>query len=285
MSNELISIVLPVFNGEDYLKDSIDSVLYQTFTNWELLILDDCSTDSTSKIAMEYVSKDCRIKYYRNDKNLRLPGNLNKGFSLSSGDWLTWTSDDNYYYPNALEKMLAVAKEKGSEYVIASSIVINSNGEKIEEWIAPVDAYERSIGECVGNACFLYSRKVYEKIGDYNPEAVLCEDFDYWQRICMNFKPVVITEPLYAYRKHAASLTSTLKQSEICKNIKKMLERNLIGYGKLNYRQKYYYYKELIRCNTVLEEKNNKACAKEKYYHFLYFLLYDLPKRIARKLK
>jgi len=104
--SKLISIVLPVYNGARFLRESIDSVLNQTYTNWELLILDDCSTDETPSIAQEYAEKDSRIFYYRNERNLRLPGNLNRGFSLAKGDYLTWTSDDNRYRPTALEKML-----------------------------------------------------------------------------------------------------------------------------------------------------------------------------------
>ena len=79
--NDLISIVLPVYNGAKYLRESIDSVLAQTYTNWELLIVDDCSGDETPEIAREYAEKDPRIHYYRNEQNLRLPRNLNKGFS------------------------------------------------------------------------------------------------------------------------------------------------------------------------------------------------------------
>ena len=103
--NNLISIVLPVYNGERFLRESIDSVLAQTYTNWELLIVDDCSTDNTAAIVHEYVQKDSRVQYYKNEKNLRLPRNLNRGFSLARGDYLTWTSDDNVFWPTALEKM------------------------------------------------------------------------------------------------------------------------------------------------------------------------------------
>ena len=109
---DLISIVLPVYNGARFLKDSIDSVIAQTHQNWELLILDDCSTDETPEIAKEYQATDSRIQYYRNEKNLKLPGNLNKGFSLAKGEYLTWTSDDNRFRPNALERMLEVLQEK-----------------------------------------------------------------------------------------------------------------------------------------------------------------------------
>ena len=103
--DDLISIVLPIYNGEKYMKQSIDSVINQTYANWELLIVDDGSTDNTAAIAREYAEKDNRIKYYKNPQNMRLPKTLNRGFSLATGDYLTWTSDDNYYYPTALEKM------------------------------------------------------------------------------------------------------------------------------------------------------------------------------------
>ena len=103
--DDLISIVLPIYNGEKYMKQSIDSVINQTYANWELLIVDDGSTDNTAAIAREYAEKDNRIKYYKNPQNMRLPKTLNRGFSLATGDYLTWTSDDNYYYPTALEIM------------------------------------------------------------------------------------------------------------------------------------------------------------------------------------
>ena len=98
----LISIVLPIYNGEKYMRKSIDSVLAQTYANWELLIVDDGSTDNTAIIAQEYAANDSRIRYYKNSENMRLPKTLNRGFSLAWGDFLTWTSDDNYYYPTAL---------------------------------------------------------------------------------------------------------------------------------------------------------------------------------------
>ena len=71
--SDLISIVLPVYNGERFLRASIDSVVAQTYQNWELLVVDDCSTDSTADIVREYVQKDSRIKYFKNEVNLRLP--------------------------------------------------------------------------------------------------------------------------------------------------------------------------------------------------------------------
>ena len=79
----LISIVLPVYNGEKYLRQSIESVLLQTYNNWELLIIDDGSTDTSASIANDYVIRDARVSYYKNPENIRLPKTLNRGFSIA----------------------------------------------------------------------------------------------------------------------------------------------------------------------------------------------------------
>lgn len=178
----LISIVLPIYNGEKYMRMSIDSILSQTYNNWELLIIDDGSTDCTAAIAQDYILKDSRVHYYKNPENMRLPKTLNRGFSLAKGDFLTWTSDDNYYYPTALETMHNALVQQGKEFAFASCDVINGDGD-IVECITVSDAAKKSIvGTNPVGACFLYSRKVYETVGEYDPEMTLVEDFDYWQR-------------------------------------------------------------------------------------------------------
>ena len=96
-----ISVVLPVYNGEAYLKDAIKSILNQTFQDFELIIVDDCSTDRTTEIVKRYVDCDSRIILIQNKVNLKLPESLNKGFSHATGDYWTWTSCDNLYMPDA----------------------------------------------------------------------------------------------------------------------------------------------------------------------------------------
>ena len=87
--------------------------------------MDDCSTDTTPEMVAEYVKKDSRVKYFRNKKNLRLPRNLNRGFSLAKGNYLTWTSDDNVFMPTALEKMyLALKGDPETQFAYASCDII-----------------------------------------------------------------------------------------------------------------------------------------------------------------
>ena len=119
-----VSIVLPVFNGEKFIKDSIESVLNQTFKDFELIIVNDCSTDSTPDIINSYAEKDSRIKIINNKTNLKLPQSLNVGFKNAKGEYYTWTSDDNIYKENAIEYMASfLDKNKNTALVSLGHII------------------------------------------------------------------------------------------------------------------------------------------------------------------
>ena len=94
-----VSIGMPVFNGEKYLRESIESILDQTYQNFELIISDNASTDRTQEICLEYARKDNRISYYRNDKNLGGPRNYNRVFELSSAEYFKWAAYDDVLAP------------------------------------------------------------------------------------------------------------------------------------------------------------------------------------------
>lgn len=285
--DKLISIVLPVYNGEKYLRESIESVIAQTYKNWELLILDDCSTDATSGIGKEYESKDKRIHYYRNEKNLRLPRNLNKGFSLAKGEYLTWTSDDNRFKPKALEKMYETLNKTGAQFVFASCRIIDGDGKEIEYIMVNESAKKRIVGSNPVGACFMYTRKAYETVGEYNPKLALVEDFDYWQRIYVRFGAVIIEEILYEYRWHDGALTSTMRKDTFNRILERTLLKNRPYFGKLDMEEKYYYYQGLYNCRENLGDKNNPYKRKYKLYSKIYFCVYRVPgklKRMTRKL-
>lgn len=280
---ELISIVLPVFNGEKYLRESIDSILTQTYKNWELLILDDCSTDSSAKIAKEYVNLDRRIHYYRNENNLRLPRNLNKGFKLARGNYLTWTSDDNRFRPKALEKMISALKNNNNaQFVFASCRIINGEGTEIEYMMVDEKLKKQIIGHNVVGACFMYTRKVYEQVGEYDPEFTLVEDYDYWQRVYTKFNAVVLSEILYEYRWHDSALTSTMKKDAFNRTLEKMLLKNRPLFGKIDTESRYYFYRGLFDCRKNLNDKKNPYKFRYKLYAIIFLIEHRIPRKIKR---
>lgn len=209
-----ISIVLPTYNGERYLKQSIESILGQTYTDWELIVVNDCSTDSTQEIIDFYRKKDARIRTIFNHTNQKLPESLNIGFREAKGEYFTWTSDDNTYQPDALEKMLTYLKQNPDVPFVCTKCDIVDEHDRVNGQTAGYDEKKMLINNCVG-ACFLYRRKVAEKIGGYNKEKFLVEDYDYWLRILFTYHKIgFIDEICYHYRIHKGSLTGK-REAEI----------------------------------------------------------------------
>lgn len=265
----LVSIVLPVYNGEKFLDISIKSCLEQTYKNWELLIIDDGSSDNSERIARKYSEQDCRISYFRNSENLKLPRTLNRGFSLANGKYLTWTSDDNYYRPEAIKKMVSTLEETGAGFVFAACSIINENGDRIAENRAPKE-YRHAIWDYdfVG-ACFMYTREVYERIGEYDPNMFLCEDYDYWLRIFARFEVEYIDEDLYAYRQHEGALSQTHKYEQY-----EMLEKTLLKNFAQNKNavtlDRFYLYRGLNRSRSM------RRSLVQRYHYLPRLLCYKL---------
>ncbi len=221
----LISIILPVYNGEKYLSSAIESLLQQTYDNWELIIVNDNSTDSSQAIAEKYIAKDRRIKLVINKVNKRLPASLNIGFNNAKGELFTWTSDDNLYYPNALEKMLDILNSKYCDLVYADYRIINENSCHIADSQLKEPKY---IPHCGCGACFLYKRDIHYKLGGYREEMFLAEDYDFFLRASSKYKAYHLKKNLYEYRSHDRSLTVT-KQKMIWEKTLIVIENNWDG--------------------------------------------------------
>ncbi len=202
----LVSIVLPVHNGERFLREALGSCQLQTYPHWELIAVDDCSTDSTPEILAEVAAADPRIRVIRNQNHLGLPNSLNTGFASARGAIFTWTSDDNKYLPTALECMLRTLTEHPNvALVYASQEFIDEGGASVA--IHPAASPETLCCFDIVNACFAYRREVWERLGGYDDNYRLVEDWEYWLRIARHYDLLPIQECLYQYREHPATLT------------------------------------------------------------------------------
>lgn len=220
-----VSVVLPTYNGSRYLAESIQSVIDQTFEDWELIIVDDCSTDETPQIIERFVQQDPRICCIRHETNRKLPAALNTGFSQARGDYFTWTSDDNRYAPEALQVMLVFLQENpGPDMVYCDYSVIGPDGVALET-VTAEDPLELLTHNVVG-ACLMYSREVALRVGAYDTRRFLAEDYDYWLRLSLHGKLAPLHHNLYFYRQHANSLTS-IKREAVVETAMRVLERHL----------------------------------------------------------
>ncbi len=117
-----VSIGMPVYNGELFIKDAIDSILAQTFEDFKLIISDNASTDKTEEICREYAARDIRISYYRNEKNLGAAKNFNRVFELSSGEYFKWAAADDIIAPDFLAKAVEILDRDPSIILCQSKV-------------------------------------------------------------------------------------------------------------------------------------------------------------------
>jgi glycosyltransferase involved in cell wall biosynthesis len=221
-----ISIILPTYNGSIYLAEAIESCLKQTYQDWELIIVDDCSTDATPDIIARYVARDSRINSIRHQTNRKLPEALNSGHALARGRYLMWTSDDNRLLSGALEEMHEFLQQHPDVgLVYTDCTIIDEHGRYIANCPArpPSElAYENAL-----SPCFMYRRSVYEDVGKYDTEQFLAEDYEYWLRVYRRYPMGTLHKTLYEYRHHSGSLTNTQKSMAVWISAERALRKHL----------------------------------------------------------
>ena len=217
-----VSIVLPCYNGAALLGHAIESCIKQTYQDWELIIINDCSTDNTLEVANAYAQKDERIRVYTNEKNSKLPASLNNGFRKATGEYWTWTSDDNLLHPNMLETMV-IYLDKYTEVgcVVSDSYVIDEKGNIIGEKIVPDNLNSKMMLNNYVGASFMYRKECALAVGEYREDFFLVEDYEYFIRLSFYCKMGHIPQFLYYYMDNPNSLTAT-RQKEIRERLVRM---------------------------------------------------------------
>lgn len=204
-----VSVVLPVYNQAAYLPAAIDSVLGQTYRDFELIAVDDGSTDDTPTVLDSYDTRQ-GFTCVRQD-NQGLPRALNAGFARARGLYLTWTSSDNVMLPNMLEVLVRVLESSPSiGLAYADRFFMDEEGRDLGRFNVPgYDPYLLLHVNLV-HCCFLYRRACMERIGGYDPDFIYGEDWEYWIRMSQYFGMMRVPQALYRYRLHGGSMTSEL---------------------------------------------------------------------------
>ena len=197
---ELVSIIMPSYNTEDYIKGTIESVLAQTYLNWELLIVDDCSTDNTDEVVAGFT--DPRIRYIKNEKNSGAAESRNRAIREAKGKWIAFLDSDDLWMPEKLEKQICFMEENGYHFSYT----------KYEE----IDENSNSLGHCVSGPRRITKRGMYNYcwpgcltvIYDANKVGLIQvadikknNDYAMWLKICKKVECYLFDEKLAQYRR------------------------------------------------------------------------------------
>lgn len=213
MKEPTISVVMPVYNGEKYLAEAIESVLKQTFTDFEFLVINDGSTDATEKIILEHGRKDSRLKYIKNEKNQGLSEALNKGISIATGEYIARMDGDDICLPKRLEKQLK-ALEKNPDIGICGASY-RFFGAKDNLMIQPEHHEDIVAGLLFGCTVTLamFRKKLFtdhklKYLTDYFP----AEDYKMWADCARITRIYNVQEALFLYRWHGSQISTEKQQ-------------------------------------------------------------------------
>lgn len=201
----LVSIIMGAYNCEKTLSECIDSIIEQTYDNWELVVCNDCSTDGTERILEKYQLVDKRIIVLKNDKNLRLAASLNKCLENAKGKYVARMDADDISMPERLEKqVLFLEKNQDIDLVGTNMKVFDDEGERGIRISTEYPTKEILIKRSpFAHPTIMMKKEVYVFLGGYtvSEETMRAEDLDLWFRFFENgFKGYNLQEALYSYR-------------------------------------------------------------------------------------
>lgn len=200
LNNPFFSIIMPVYNGAATIDKTIRSIVEQDFKDWELLILDSCSTDDTGEILAGYVS-DTRIKHLV-EKDKGIYDGMNKGLEQARGKWIYFTGCDDYFISNdTLNKIYDTIRDHSDRTVIYGKVQFQNSG---REYDRDFDLYRLSYKNICHQAIF-YSRSIFEKYGNYSSEFPLLADWEFNIRWMDEAPSLYIDEVIASYNELGAS--------------------------------------------------------------------------------
>lgn len=215
-SKEGVSICIPTYNGSRYIGHAITSVLNQTLTDFELIIVDDCSRDNSETLIKSF--NDRRIKYHKNPRRLGLVGNWNKCVELSNGKYVCIFHQDDIMMPENIEQKVNILRENPKVGMVHSNVSqISSKDELISEyWYFKPDPKQNGVhvgSEFLKDLLFgpnivccpsaVVRRECYDKLGRFDPSLPFTADLEMWMRIALFYDIFYLVKTLVKYRRHA----------------------------------------------------------------------------------
>jgi glycosyltransferase involved in cell wall biosynthesis len=240
-----VSVLMPNYNNSEYLIGAIESIINQTYTNFEFIIVDDCSTDNSWKIIQEYAKKYKKIMCFRNEKNLNIVKTRNNLFNLAdkNSKYLAIFDSDDISLSKRLEKQVEFLENNVEYGLVGSQVYIIDETNKIigkRYYQTNYDKLKKKMifKSPVAQPSVMLRREIIESIGDYSDKYEVCEDYDLWFRVLKKYKIVNLKVFLLKYR-----ITKTQSKN---KKLKLTIRNTIKIQSKYLFNKKYFSFFGLI---------------------------------------
>ena len=263
-----VSLIVPVYNGENYIKEAIESALSQTYKNIEIIVVNDGSKDKTEAICQKYKGK---IKYFKKD-NGGVSTALNLAIEKMTGEYFTWLSHDDLYYPNKIEEEVKAIEE--NTIILSDYDLINEKGRVFNSVVLPHYLIERNnqfalFNGLINGITLLIPKKAFDKCGKFDENLRCTQDYEMWFRMMLKgYKFKHIPKILASSRQHSNQTTNTSPKmlsegDELWINMMAQLPSKMKN--KL-YQTEYNFYKEMYNFlkNTPYKKAETYALEKQQ---------------------
>lgn len=208
-SAPMVSIIMPAYNAAPYIESAIRSVMSQTYLHWELLVLDDGSTDETARLVQALVAEDARVRYLPNLSNIGVAKTRNRGMDLAKGQYIAFLDSDDIWLPNKLEKQLTQLQHMHADMICSSYSIIDAVGNRIKrDYLVPEKIMLKLLlkENVIGCSTVLFSRAVLEHYRF--KETYFHEDYTLWLDLLLNGYTIVGCTEVLAHWRYIANSRS-----------------------------------------------------------------------------
>lgn len=239
MSKSKISVLMSVYNDAQYIRGAIESVLKQSFHNWEFIIMDDASIDDTSNIIRDYTKKDKRLKYYKFQTNKGVPTCLNRGIKLSCGDFIARIdSDDLWLDSHKLQKQINFVEDHPDCGLVGTwTKVIDENDKDLYDLKYPTDdsiiRVQMLKHNCFISSSVLIRKKIAIKVGLYGITSRPAEDYGLWLKLGTVSQLFNIPEYMTGYRINPSGISQSTYKEQIHTSLR-VIKENMKFYPHYN---------------------------------------------------
>jgi len=221
VESPLVTVLLSVYNGERFLRESVESILGQTFTDFEFLIVDDASTDSTALILTEYAGRESRIRLVHNPGNLGLTRSLNRGLALAAGKYVARQDADDVSLPERLQRQVEFLEEHEDIAVLGTCLeIIDEEGKLLATRRLATESDEIEAELLLKNNALLHTSVAIRKsalleTGGYDERIQFAQDYELWWRVSKKWKLANLPEVLVKWRESSQRISSVHRRQQL----------------------------------------------------------------------
>ncbi len=241
----LVSVVMPVYNRATLVGEAIESILAQTFTDFELIIVDDASQDNSAEIIRAYAARDARIRCVMLEQNTGESGARNRGFKVARGEFVACMDDDDVSLPERLEKQVDFLRAHPEVGVVGTEAMItDAQLNPLQIYGIPTShariAYDMlQMGNCITGPAMMMRRAIVEACGGYDESLSRSPDIELLARLIPRTRVANLGEPLYLYRQHGGQLPASRHKVQNYENLIAALLSRIWGEAPLPNRQRF----------------------------------------------